>query len=185
MSNWYLQLTASKLGCQTARVQPTAPLPNREQQENSFGAAPEGCDPEQQNYCSALQNVCETWMFAAALHRWYCPHSLPCLLPAPQCIAVQEREWSTSISSQTLSGGEGLLCCQTPWGFALLLASLSPRAVGECSFPKSFSWRVEAHWANKSHLHTQTESHTGCKRMHHGEPFPSKTTTHISCTQVR
>lgn len=37
------------------------------------------------------------------------PHFLPCLPSAPQRRAAQEREWSTSVSSQILSGGEGLL----------------------------------------------------------------------------
>lgn len=48
MSNLYLQFTASKLGCQGARVQPTASMPNRGEQ--------------------ILQYVSGTWAFEPALH---------------------------------------------------------------------------------------------------------------------
>lgn len=77
MSNWYLQFTASTLGCQSARVQPTASVPTREQQENSFGGVPKGCDPKEQSYCSVLQTVSKTGASAAALHWCCCPRSLP------------------------------------------------------------------------------------------------------------
>lgn len=104
MPNWYLQFDFSRLGCQRARVQPAATVPNEKQQVTSFRETPELHNPIQQMNFSILQNTSDTWMLAPALHG----------------------AWSSSISSQILSDGGLLYSC--PHGHPLC----PPRAHGGC-----------------------------------------------------
>lgn len=68
MPNWYLQFDFSRLGCQRARVQPAATVPNEKQQVTSFRETPELHNPIQQMNFSILQNTSDTWMLVPALH---------------------------------------------------------------------------------------------------------------------
>lgn len=98
MPNWYLQFDFSRLGCQRARVQPAATVPNEKQQE-TFREAPKLHSPKQQMNFSILQNTCDIWVLVPALHGAAAP------------LSTVEKGWSTGVSSQILSGGGLLYSC--------------------------------------------------------------------------
>lgn len=164
MPNWYLQFDFSRLGCQRARVQPAATVPNEKQQVTSFRETPELHNPIQQMNFSILQNTSDTWTLAPALHG--------------AC--------SSSISSQILSDGGLLYSC--PHGHPLC----PPRAHGGCprgwpscwpSLASSSQWTPGAwelsteecgHAGMTHHVCSETWHHTRESWVHCGKLFPPK-----------
>lgn len=84
---------------------------------------------------------------------------------ATWCRAAQEKEWSFSISSQILSGGQGPLCCQPKRSQeeicpTVVLSWPHGTLQRACSW-KAFHGGVQTHQDSNSQLCTETGDHTG------------------------
>lgn len=168
MPNWYLQFDFSRLGCQRARVQPAATVPNEKQQPTSFRETPELHNPIQQMNFSILQNkqYLDGWRQPCMVHGEGMEQQ--CLIPNPVWWGspVLMHSWASSVSSMS--------SWRMPMRMTQLLAKPGQQQPVDTWSLRAFHGGVWACRRDTSCVCSETWHHTRESWVYCGKPFPPK-----------